>query len=310
MSGADPEHIAPPPRRDVVEAECYTPALLRDFLVDLETTTHSRQVWSLLVGLGQALNLPCIDFICASSWDHFRKTIFVRTSYDASFLNGWNEDPEIAKWSYFRSHAMHHLTPIMVGLEFIDEYIHLPARRVEVLREAAARGIRAGFSIPLRLHAPPQAALITFAGDHSRREMKEIVRAHGWTLSLAAMHGHQRYMTHFHAEFPERNKISAKQLELLGKIGLGLQDKQIAQEIGISVSAVRQRMHSLMEKTGLNNRAELAALAMSMGVLPDPVHGPGHKEAEILFEMDGKGTIRRPAHNGDISAPNPKARRR
>lgn len=289
------------PRRALIDAERYSPELLRNFLADLETTTHSRDVWKLLVGLGRQLNLPHIDFICASSYDNFRKTLFIRTSYDASWLNHLNRDPELQKWSYFRSHAMEHLTPIMVGIEFIDEYYHLPARRVDVLREAAKRGIRAGFSIPLRLHAPPQSALITFAGDHARRDMREIVRAHGWTLSVAALHGHQRYMRHFHTEFSERNHVSPKQQELLEKIGLGLQDKQIADDLGISVSAVRQRMHALMEKAGLSNRAELATLAMSMGLIPDPLHGPGHAPVEVLVEMDS-GQIERRGGVHDTNA--------
>ena len=181
----------------------------------------------------------------------------------------------------------------MVGLEFVEEYYHIPARRVSVLKEAARRGMRAGYSIPLRLHAPPQAALITFTGDHTRREMIAIVNAHGWTMTAAAMAAHQRYMTHFTAEFPERNKISVKQRELLEKIGLGLQDKQIAAALGISVSAIRQRMNTLLEKTGLSSRAELAALAMSMGILPDPLHRPGQEPSEILIEMDKAGKRRR-----------------
>jgi len=39
------------------------------------------------------------------------------------------------------------------------------------------------------------------------------------------------------------------------------------------------------------------------------VHGPGQEEAEILFEMDGKGIVRRPAHDGDIAAPEATRRR-
>ncbi|UYV36305.1 hypothetical protein N4R57_14925 [Rhodobacteraceae bacterium D3-12] len=123
----------------MIEAEEYTPELLRNFLADLETTTHSREVWALLVALGREINLPYIDFICASSYADFRKTLFIRTSYDSSWLNAVNQDPNLHKWSYFRSHALHHLTPIMIGIEFIEEYYHIPARRVEVLREAAAR---------------------------------------------------------------------------------------------------------------------------------------------------------------------------
>ncbi len=285
------------PRRELVEAERHVPELLQGFLVDLEATTHSSHVWRLIVRLGQMLNLPYIDFISASNYHNWKKTLFIRTSYDSSWLNEVNLDPDLHKWSYFRTHAMHYLTPLAVGLEFVDENRHIPEARYKVLREAAKRGIRAGFSIPLRVHAPPQSALITFSGDHSKREMTHIIRTHGWALNTAAVMGHQRYMTHFAAEFTERNAISDKQRELLEMIGGGMQDKVIAERLGISVSAVRQRMNNILAKTGLGNRAELAALAMSMGLLPDPLsHLGATGDASVLVEMgvaeDGRGKIR------------------
>ncbi|MDO6520649.1 autoinducer binding domain-containing protein [Shimia thalassica] len=278
MSGATP-------RRELVKAEQYTPDLLQEFLVELETTHHSSEVWRLIVKLGQALNLPYVDLISASSYANWKKTLFVRTSYDSSWLNSVNQDPDLAKWSYFRSHAMHCLTPIAVGVEFAEEYKHIPQSRYEVLHEAGRRGIRAGFSIPLRVHAPPQAALITFSGNHSKREMERIIQTHGWVLHAAALTGHQRYLTHFASEFSERNKITTKQRELLEMIGNGQQDKVIADQLGVTVSAVRQRMNNILKKTGLSNRAELAALAMSMGILPDPLSRNAGDQQSVLVEM-------------------------
>ncbi len=74
-------------------------------------------------------------------------------------------------------------------------------------------------------------------------------------------------------------------------IGQGLQDKQVAFELGVSISAVRQRMNHLLDKTGRQSRAELAALAMSLGILPDPLNRPGDV-TKISVEMgpfpDGK----------------------
>ncbi|MCP5089225.1 MAG: LuxR family transcriptional regulator [Rhodobacteraceae bacterium] len=272
-------------RRSMLDCERYTPEALQDFLLDMEATTTSRQVWDRLVKLGKGMGMPFVDFIVATSYQNWRKTLFIRTSYDSTWLNELNKDPEIHKWSYFRSHAINYLTPITIGLEYIDEYRHVPAKRVQVMRKAASIGLRAGFSIPLRTFAPPQAGLITFGGDYSKREFDRLIQVHGWTLNAAAMVAHQRYMTHFVAEFPERNRISEKQRDLLELIGLGLQDKQIADTFQISISAVRQRMNKLMEKTGLTTRPELAALAMSIGVLPDPLnrpHGPTH---DFLIEM-------------------------
>ena len=282
----------PAGRRPLLQAERHIPDLLQGFLVDLETTQSSAEVWALIVEVGRTLNLPFIDFICADNFEDWKKTLFIRTSYDSSWLNAFNEDPDVAKWSYFRAHAVNHLTPIAVGIEFVDEFHHMPQARFAVLEEAARRGIRAGFSIPLRSHAPPQAALITFCGDHSKREMKHIIQTHGWVLQAVAMAGHQAYQAHFSAEFTTRNKISDKQRELLEMIGTGLQDKVIAERLGITVSAVRQRMKNILGKTGLSNRAELAALAMSAGLVQDPLNRMSRDSGGVLVEMGVPTTTR------------------
>lgn len=287
----DNSNTAPP--RLLTDAEGYTPPLLQDFILKLEQTSRSSDVWKLLVQLGRGLELPYVDFISASSFTDWRKTLFVRTSYDSSWLTEANSDPEIQKWSYFRSHAMHYLTPILVGIEFVDEYRHIPAKRVEVLEQAADHGIRSGLSIPLRHNAPPQAGLITFSGSMNKAEMTKLVSDHGWTLNSAALMGHQRYLLHFGQEFSERNHITDKQQQLLQMIGMGMPDKKIAGELEISVSAVRQRMNALLHKTGLHNRAELAALAMRLGILPDPLNSPDRPEVETLVEMDPDGAHRR-----------------
>jgi len=273
--------------RKLLRAESFTPERLHEFLADIENTTSSVEVWNRLVALGRSVDLPYIDFVAASSYAEWRRTLFIRTSYDSRWLSELNTDPDVQKWSTFRSHAMHHLTPIMIGLEFIDAYQDVPELRLEVLRMAAERGLRGGLSIPLRLHAPPQAAMISFSGDHPRERMLEILDEHGWTLNVAAMVAHQRYMTHFSSEFFERNEITDKQKELLEMVGRGLQDKQISADLGISVSALRQRMHSLMVKANLSNRAEIAALAMCAGLLPDPQFGADG--TDILIEMDDAG---------------------
>lgn len=266
-------------------------------MIGLENAEHSTEVWTLILELGREVQLPFIDFISASSFKDWRKTLFIRTSYDSSWLHEINADPEQSKWSYFRNHAMNYLTPIMIGIEFLDDYSPIPEARVEVLRQAAKRGIRSGFSIPLRQNAPPQAALLTFSGDHNKAEMTELVKEHGWTLNTAAIMAHQRYVHLFMAEFTDRNHITKKQIQLIELIGLGLQDKNIADRLDISISAVRQRMNLLLQNTGLQSRTELAALAMSLGLLPDPLNRPDSPQ-QALIEMDNVGVRQRPEYLG------------
>ena len=65
-------------------------------------------------------------------------------------------------------------------------------------------------------------------------------------------------------------------------------DKQIATELGVSVSAVRQRLTVVQNKTGAQNRADLAALAMRMGLISDPLLKP-HAEELTVFLSTGDG---------------------
>lgn len=282
--------------RALLASEQHTPEHLHGFLRDLEECKTTEDVWQLLVQLSRRLDLPFVDYIAASSAPTWRRTLFLRTSYDSRWLQDVNKDRDLARWSYLRSHAMQHLTPLLTGYEFVDEYLHLPAARVAVLKEAARRGMRAGFSVPLRVHAPPQGGIITFMGDHSRRDMLAIVRAHGWTLNVAALSAHQRYIGFYAAEFFQRNDISEKQREMLTLIGQGYQDKMIAARLEISISALRQRMQSLMTKAGVHNRAEIAALAMSTGLLPDPQRALDPQSDHVLVQIDGHEPSQEPLH--------------
>lgn len=291
MSTADQQ--AP---RPLLAAEQTTPEPLHTFLRDLEICNSSEAVWKRLVTLSRGLELPAVDYIVACAASSWKRTLFIRTSHDSRWLQEANQDPEVTRWSYFRSHAMDHLTPLMIGLEFVDDNVHMPEARVAVLREAARRGMRAGFSVPLRTHAPPMKGIISFLGDHSRRDMLAITRAHGWTLNVAALTAHQRYIALWSAEFFDRNDISEKQREMLELLGLGYQDKVIADRLDISVSALRQRMQVLMTKAGVHNRAELAALAMSAGLLPDPQRALDPESLNVSVQIDGVETDPQPSH--------------
>jgi DNA-binding CsgD family transcriptional regulator len=273
MTGAAPSE-APGSPRPGFGAESFFPPRMQRFLRRLEATTSSHEVWELIQDLGRAIGLPFIEFIAATDYGDWRRTAFVLSSYDADWLHALHTDPELYRATYFRSHGVFNLTPIVIGLEFLRDYHPLPDGRIRVLREAARRGLRAGISIPLRQHLPRQSAMMSFVGDHDRGALLDILAAEGWTLTHCAQAAHQRYLMHYAQEYVQRHRITEKQLELMTLIGRGYLDKHIADHLQVTVSAVRQRLNALMQKTDTANRVELAALAMSIGLLPDPLNNP------------------------------------
>ena len=158
------------------------------------------------------------------------------------------------------------------------------------MNKTAEFGLRSGLAIPLRMNEPGQAAHIIFGGRKSRAEFDALLDQHGWAMHAIALSAHTRYIELFKAEFCERNELTAKQTELVTLVGRGLLDKQIAHELGVSFSAVRQRLSAVQLKTGCSNRAALAALAVRIGLVPDPMLAMHRSDLTVFLSMGDGGS--------------------
>jgi DNA-binding CsgD family transcriptional regulator len=69
--------------------------------------------------------------------------------------------------------------------------------------------------------------------------------------------------------------LTQREREVLSSISLGLQNKKIAEELGISLATVRNHVHNILEKLGVHSKLEAVSLAYQQGwvsgrpVLPD-----------------------------------------
>ncbi|MCX5232704.1 response regulator transcription factor [Streptomyces sp. NPDC006553] len=63
--------------------------------------------------------------------------------------------------------------------------------------------------------------------------------------------------------------ISPREREVLGLLGVGLSNKEIADRLHLGVTTVKTHVASLMAKTGRDNRIRLAVLAVLTGITPD-----------------------------------------
>ncbi len=149
-------------------------------------------------------------------------------------------------------------------------------------------GFRAGLAVPLRIRDPGQAPLIRLGSDFSRAEFDALLAEYGWTLHAAMLSAHARYTELIKLEFTARNQLTEKRKEMLWLVGQGLMDKQIANQLGIFFSAVRQRLSTVQTKTGAQNRADLAALAARLGLVSDPLLR-GHRDDLTVFPCTGDG---------------------
>src|SRR5207237_7799431 len=62
--------------------------------------------------------------------------------------------------------------------------------------------------------------------------------------------------------------VTARERELLALIAGGATDRQIADELFISIRTVRSHLDRISEKTGTRRRADLTRLALEVGIKP------------------------------------------
>lgn len=64
--------------------------------------------------------------------------------------------------------------------------------------------------------------------------------------------------------------LSAREREVLGLLALGHTNRAIAEQLALSVKTVETYRSRILEKLGLETRAELTRVAMELGLLPRP----------------------------------------
>ena len=250
-----------PDGKDIQAMERHVPDPLLDFLLVLEGTKSTDDVWLAILDFAKGFGLSSVDYVYASDFRNWKRAQFIRTTYDSEWLEYLKQFPHLRKTSNFRMHAVHYLTPVMTGEAYIDEYGQVSEDKRRHSRLSRKMGFNAGVSIPLRTGDPGHAATLSMGGALSREEFDAIWAEHGWAIHAGILTAHVRYAAFFKAEFIERNHLTEKHKELITLVGKGYLDKQIAHELGVSFSAVRQRLITVQQKIGVQNRADLAAVA-------------------------------------------------
>jgi DNA-binding NarL/FixJ family response regulator len=64
------------------------------------------------------------------------------------------------------------------------------------------------------------------------------------------------------ADWPAQSILTPREIDVIEAIGLGLSNKAIARELGISLHTVKFHIESLLRKLGARTRAEAVAKAM------------------------------------------------
>ena len=80
--------------------------------------------------------------------------------------------------------------------------------------------------------------------------------------------------------------LTPRQRDVLRLIATGLQNKEIATELGLSLATVRNHVHAILDSLGLHSKLEAVALAFRSGWVEMPqVSGEASSRLLILFQL-------------------------
>jgi DNA-binding CsgD family transcriptional regulator len=83
---------------------------------------------------------------------------------------------------------------------------------------------------------------------------------------------------------PVPNELTGREAEILSWVAQGLQNKEIADKLGISLATVRNHIHHILEKLDVHSKLEAVSLAFRSGWIdftPASVGGPPAAEAAV-----------------------------
>lgn len=251
--------------------EALVPAPLHQFLQQIGTTQSTEETWCILTRLSAAFGFGQVAYFQSvnpldetgdplQSWR-------IKTSADRAVFDRLVDCPVTQRLLASGSNTVN-MTPYFLHLR--DPLLPGAAhrRQMAMLQEM---DMTAGVAIPVMSSNAIDKAVIVFGNHMDPDAFNAQIERFGGSLHIAAMAAHARYVGLYKQEFVVRARLTEKQSELIRLVGFGLLDKQIAHALGISFSAVRQRLAAVQQKTGARNRAHLAAMAMRIDLIADPL---------------------------------------
>jgi LuxR family maltose regulon positive regulatory protein len=161
-------------------------------------------------------------------------------------INEWKQTAEVAGWDYGMVHlcllkalaspdmdsAIHPMTGALSTGQpegFIRTFIDLGSDLVPILREAARRGVQPEY-------------------------VGKILAAYGEQPGQTALP-------------PEIEPLSDREMEVLRLLAAGLTNKQIADQLFVSISTVKSHVHHISSKLDVSNRTQAVARARQLNLL-------------------------------------------
>jgi len=141
-----------------------------------------------------------------------------------------------------------------------DKKLSKPTR--EMLATVASYGWTEGFVVTFR-HSESRFGLVSLAGHRGPLSLEDADRLAVMSICL---YNQTRRIGPQVGVSVALSALTLRELDGLRLVARGLTDKEIAVELGIAASTAREHVETAKRKLKVRNRAEAAAVAVSLGL--------------------------------------------
>jgi len=242
----------------------------------LETLSSTDDVWRHVTRTLNRLGLTCLIYLTVDQdFDGPVLMTNIPQLYDGQDIR---KDP-------FLSHCCRSYAITLTGPAYLPDYAYLPDSAKAFIKTARAVGFETGLGIPMRLRGSERFGGFNVGTALGRPDFEESVLPRAEELRAFCLLAHRR-LEELAAEdasqpapelgrsrlvAPEHAALSdltPREREVAYLVAQGFSRKVCARLCNLSPNTVSDYIKSVYKKLGINNRAELARLALSAA--PDP----------------------------------------
>lgn len=239
-----------------------------DFLTRLSKTGASKAAWKETKAFMRGLGASHLVYGFGDQPDNFHFETTLHEGKDRWWMERYEEEG-YAAFDYSLHHALHHVTPIEMGVDYLPEHPNLHTASAQVVHEIVDTGFRSAVTFPLRGTTAHARGGFTFATELAKPEFQKLLLKHGLVIALAAQHFHAHMQTLLTSESatPDTQKLTARQTLVLNWIMEGLTPQEVADKLGLSYETVKFHLRGARERLGTTTVAHTVATALKRGFL-------------------------------------------
>lgn len=267
------------PLRNLSPIEDYVPRLLQEFLRDLNLAQDVQTVWTLLETLCETVGQRYIIYRFGSRLPSGEARHHRRSNLPSDWVAWVDSLPDGSALDYGLNHTSRKLTPFAVGIEFAEQYRQagfLSPQYEAQMKEAAEIGWRSGLLIPLRSTRREERGSFIICGGLSEPRFRAFMAEHGWTIEVAAIQAHMKYISLLLREEAESYDLTKRQLEFLRLSANGYEIKEIAFDWDVSVQYVTRVRRQVCDRLGVKSKMAVMVKAVRLDLLTEDDFEIGH----------------------------------